>query len=149
MMTLMEDVRSLVRQMGRTFGLSGTAARVVSVVVLGIVLNVIALGVVHSVRADARTRCEQTALSSVAETEFKVVRAVVVTTLKKIGAGQKSWCMAQEWARDRQAEIAKYRSAISFSGATHADCTGGVQSNSDGGAVYDWRMRYAGTVSVA
>ena len=149
MMTLMEDVRSLVRLMCRTLGLSGTAARVVSVVVLGVVLNVIALGVVDSMRMDSRADCEKTAMSSVAQTELKVVRAVVVTTLKKIGAGQEAGARRGDGRRTGRQRLRGTGVRSALAGAAHADCAGGVQSNPDGGAVYDWRMRYAGTVSVA
>ncbi len=81
-MTTLEDLRAELRQMCRAIGLSGTAASVVPLVVLGVALNVVALSAVGSVRMEHRTNCQRPALRSAAQAEFKVVRTLV-TTLKR------------------------------------------------------------------
>jgi hypothetical protein len=94
-MTTLEDLGAELRQLWRAFGLSGTAATVVPLVVLGIALNVVALSAVGSVQMGHRTTCNRPALRSAAQTELKVVRTLV-TTLRKFGDGQRRWCSARQ-----------------------------------------------------
>jgi hypothetical protein len=94
-MTTLEDLGAELRRMCRAIGLSGTAASVVPLVVLGIALNVVVLSAVGSVRVEHRTTCKRPALSSAAQAEFKVVRTLI-TTLKRFGDGQRKWCSARQ-----------------------------------------------------
>jgi hypothetical protein len=109
MTALLEDLRLALRQICRAIGLSGTAATVVPLVVLGVALNMAALSVMHSMRNERHPRHEhdRVALQSAARTEVKVVRAVLTSTLKKIGNGRR-WCMARQWVMDRQTEVSGY-----------------------------------------
>jgi hypothetical protein len=102
MTTLLEDLRVELRQMCQAVGLSGTAASVVPLVVLGIALNVMALSVVGGVRPAHAAACDRPALRSAARTELKVVRAVVVSTLKTVSDGRKRWCSAQQQEPDQR-----------------------------------------------
>ncbi|WP_353072716.1 hypothetical protein [Tunturiibacter gelidiferens] len=96
MMALIEDMRLFLRQMCGAIGMSGTAVNVVPVVVLGVALNVAALGLVASVRTGKQPVCQRTTLRAAAQTEWKVVRTVV-STMKAIGQAQRRLCAASEW----------------------------------------------------
>jgi hypothetical protein len=96
-MMVLEDLRLALRQICRAMGLSGNAATVVSLIVLGVILNVVALRAVQYVGIGRHHRQEKTALGSATHTELKVVRTVVVSTLKKkIGDGGRRWCLARQ-----------------------------------------------------
>lgn len=115
MMILFEDLRQALRQICQAMGLSGTSATVVPLVVLGVALNIAALNAMESIwnhRHPGQNR--PTALQSATRTELKVMRAVVVSTLKKISDGQRRWCLAQQWIRDRKTEISGYDIEVSF-----------------------------------
>jgi hypothetical protein len=112
MTTLLEDLRAELRQMCRAIGLSGTAATVVPLVLLGIALNVVALSVVGGVRPVHASACKKPALRSVAMTELKVARAVLVSTLKTIGDGRRRWCSARQGSG--QVESAGMRVDVGF-----------------------------------
>jgi hypothetical protein len=105
MMMLLEDLRQALRQICEAMGLSGTTATVAPLVVLGVALNIAALSAVESIRSQRHPGHVQTALRSATQTELKVVRAVVVSTLKKIDDGRRRWCLAQQWIKDRQTKI--------------------------------------------
>jgi hypothetical protein len=107
-MTLIEDMRLFLQQMCGTIGMSGTAMNVVPVVVLGVVLNVAAIGLVESVRTEERPTCQKTTLHAAAQTELKVMRTVVTSTLKTISKGQRRWCVARSWVSSFQREVADY-----------------------------------------
>jgi hypothetical protein len=95
MMTLFEDLRQALREICRAMGMSGVAATVVPLVVLGVGLNIAALNAVESMRNKSHPDCAHAALRTATRTELKVMRAVVVSTLKKIGDAQRRWCSAQ------------------------------------------------------
>jgi hypothetical protein len=116
MITLLEDLRLALRQICRAIGLPGTAATVVPLVVLGVALNIVALGAVEYVRMGGHPRHGhgRTALRSAARTELKVVKAVLTSTLKKIGDGQRRWCLAQQRVMDSQTEVTKYNLEVGF-----------------------------------
>jgi hypothetical protein len=110
MMMLLEDLRLALRQICRTFGLSGTALTVIPLIVLGIALNLAALGVMKSMRTERHLDCGHTkTLGSAARTELKVMRTVLVSTLKKIGGGQ---CLTQRWMTDRRKEGQGYKTEV-------------------------------------
>lgn len=116
MMTLIEEMRLAVLQIWQSLGFEGssrTAAAVVPALVLGIALNVVALGVVNSVGTGGHAGCPRTRLTSVARTEVKMVRALVTSTLKTICEGQRRICSARQWVLERQAGVARYRSEMS------------------------------------
>jgi len=112
MMTLFEDFRLALRQICQAIGMSSTAATVVPLVVLGVVLNIAALSATEYMRNEGHSGHGHTALRCAAQTEMKIMRTVLVSTLKKIGNSQRRWCLAQQWMRDRQTEIARYRIEI-------------------------------------
>jgi hypothetical protein len=118
MMTLFEDLRLALRQICQAIGMSGTAATVVPVVVLGVALNIAALSATKYMRNERHPRHGHTALRCAAQTEMKVVRTVLVSTLKKVGNSQRRWCLARQWVRDRQTEITRYRVEIGSVWAT-------------------------------
>lgn len=107
-MTLIEDMRLFLQQMCGAIGMSGTAMNVVPVVVLGVALNVAALSLVENVRPEARPTCQKTTLQTATQTELKVMRTVVASTLKTISKGQRRWCVARSWVSDLQREVADY-----------------------------------------
>jgi hypothetical protein len=96
MTTLLEDLRVELRQMCQAVGLSGKAAGVVPLVLLGIALNVAALSVIGVVRPAHSSACNRPPLRSAARTELKVARAVLASTLKTIGDGRRRWCSAEQ-----------------------------------------------------
>jgi hypothetical protein len=93
----------------QTIGLDGsarTAATVVPLLVLGITLNIVALGVadrVHPMRG-------KTQLVSVAQANARRVQTVTACVLRRI-EGRETRCSAKQWASNRLAERAKCRSA--------------------------------------
>ena len=106
MMTLIEEMRLFLRQICGAIGMSGTAVNVVPVVVLGVVFNVVALSLVANLRSEKRPTCQKTTLSDAAQTELKVMRSVVISTMKTIGVGQQGLCIAHEWVSGLQRESA-------------------------------------------
>ena len=87
-MMMLEDLRMALRQICRAIGLPGDAATVVSLIVLGVALNIVALRAVEYVGIGGHAchdRTDRTALRSAARTELRVMRTVVVSTLKKVG----------------------------------------------------------------
>jgi len=86
-MMMLEDLRLALRQICRAIGLPGEAATVVSLIVLGVALNLTALRAVEYVGIGGHACHNRTALKSAAQTELKVVRTVMASTLKKIGDG--------------------------------------------------------------
>jgi hypothetical protein len=119
MMTLLEDLRAELRQMCRAMGLSGTAATVIPLVVMGIALNVVALSVIGGGRSVHVSACKKPALRSVAMTELKVARAVLVSTLKTIGDGHRRRCSGQQ-GTVQQMESAGVRFEVGFVGLSLA-----------------------------
>lgn len=111
-MTLFEDFRLALRQICQALGMSGTAATVVPLVVLGVALNIAALSATEYVRNERHPGRSHTALRCAAQTEMKVMRTVLTSTLKKFGGGQRRWCPAQQWMKNRQTEITRYRVKI-------------------------------------
>jgi len=105
-MTLIEEMRLFLRQICGAIGMSGTAANVVPVVVLGVVFNVVALSLVANMRSEKRSAREEATFSDAAQTELKVMRSVVVSTMKTIGMGQQGLCIAREWVSGLQRESA-------------------------------------------
>jgi len=113
MMMLLEDLRLALRQICRPFGLSGTALTEIPLIVLGVALNLAALGVMKSMRTERHlNRCHTKTLGSAARTELKVMRTVLVSTLKKIGDSQKKWCLTQRWMTDRGTEGQGYQTEV-------------------------------------
>jgi hypothetical protein len=116
MMMLFEDWRLALRQICAAIGLSGTAATVVPLVVLGVALNIAALNAMEYMRNE-KYPCKvhnRTELRSAARTELKVMRTVLVSTLKKIGGGQRGWCVTQRWVMDRGTEATGYNLEVGF-----------------------------------
>jgi hypothetical protein len=97
-MTLLEDVRLLLHHWCDALGFSSTAGNVVPVVVLGILLNALALSTVESIwTTKERPACRKTALRSAARAELKVMRNVVSSAVRTVSRGQRGWCIASTW----------------------------------------------------
>jgi hypothetical protein len=105
---MLEDLRLALRQICGAIGIQGNAATVVSLVVLGVALNLIALRAVQYVGIGGHSRQDRTALQSAAETELKVMRTVAVSALKKISNGGRRWCLAQQWMMGKQTNGTEY-----------------------------------------
>jgi hypothetical protein len=106
MMTLIQEMRLFLRQICGAIGMSGTAAHVVPVVVLGVVFNAAALSLVANMRSEKGPACQETKLRDAAQTKLKVMRTVVVSTMKTVGIGQQGLCIAREWVSGLQRESA-------------------------------------------
>jgi hypothetical protein len=102
MITLLEDLRLALREICRAIGVSGNALTVIPLVVLGIALNVTTLSAVEYARSDRHSCHGHPSLGSAGRTELKVVRTVVISTLKKIGDSERRWCQTRNCLRDRQ-----------------------------------------------
>jgi len=85
MIPLFEDMRLALRQICQAMGLSGTAAAVVPLVVLGVALNVGALNAMSFLRTDGHACQERSELRNAASTELRVMRMMLVSTLGDIG----------------------------------------------------------------
>ena len=101
MTTLLEDLGLALRQICRAVGLSGTALTVIPLVVLGIAMNIGALSAMQYVQNQRHSDCSKTALKSATQTELKVMRTVLVSTLKKVSGGQRKWCVARQQTKDK------------------------------------------------
>jgi hypothetical protein len=123
MTTLLEDLGLALRQMCRSMGLSSTASMVVSVVVLGVSLNLVALSVVRNVRHSERHQV-RTALWTAAHNEAKCAKAVWISSLKKIGARQRRWCIMQQKMVDRKPESTEYdiKVGVTWGGPGNRTC---------------------------
>src|SRR5260370_18892237 len=107
-MMMLEDLRLALRQICQWIGLPGDAATVVSVVVIGVALNLTALRAVEYVGIGGHTCNDRTVLQSAAQTELKVMRTVAVSALKKIGDGGRKLCLARQWMMGRQTKGTGY-----------------------------------------
>ncbi|MGD0443825.1 MAG: hypothetical protein ABSA39_07810 [Edaphobacter sp.] len=108
MTTLFEDLKVALQQICRALGMRGTAAAVVPLVVLGVALNVVALSTMEHVRNQRHPGDRHTALRSAARTELKVVRTVLVSTLKKMDDGRRRWCLAGQWMMNQRNKVRGY-----------------------------------------
>jgi hypothetical protein len=102
-MMMLEDLRVALRQICRAMGLPGDAATVVSLIVLGVGLNVVALRAVEYAGIGGHAchdRTGRTVLGSAARTELKVMRTVVVSTLKKFGDSGRRLIFSQQRLRE-------------------------------------------------
>src|SRR5260370_35232503 len=105
---MLEDLRLALRQICQAIGIPGNAATVISLIVLGVALNLIALRAVEYVGIGGHTCHDRTALESAAQTELKVMRTVVMSTLKKIGDSGRKLCLAQQWMMGKQTNGTRY-----------------------------------------
>ena len=96
-MMMLEDLRLALRQICRVVGITGDAATVVSLVVLGVALNLIALRAVEYAGIGGHRCQDRMVLQSATQTELKVMRTVAVSTLKKIGDTGRRLCLARQW----------------------------------------------------
>ena len=101
-MMMLEDLRLALRQICQAIGLQGNAATVTSLIVLGVALNLTALRAVEYVGIGGHACHKRTNLQSAAQTELKVMRTVMVSTLKKIGDGGRRLCLARQWMMGKQ-----------------------------------------------
>jgi hypothetical protein len=136
MMTLFEDLRLALRKICRTIGLSGTALAVVPLVVIGIGLNIAALGTMNYLRAGEHPRVihQRTDLRSATRTEIKVVKAVLTSTLKKIGHDQRRWCVTRGGQMDRQIGVVGYDLEVGFAWeapGNRKSCNATIMGSSD------------------
>ena len=112
-MMMLEDLRLALRQICRAMGLSGDAATVVSLIVLGVALNFIALRAVKYAGIGGHAAChDRTTLESAAQTELKVMRTVMVSTLKKIGDSGRKLCLTREWMIGKQTNGTGYHMEV-------------------------------------
>jgi hypothetical protein len=102
MIMLLEDLRLALREICRAIGLSGNALTVVPLVVLGVALNMTTLSAVEYARNNRHSCHGHTTLGSAGRTELKVMRTVMISTLKKIGDSERRGCPARVGVRDRQ-----------------------------------------------
>lgn len=102
MTMLLEDLRQALKEICQAIGLSGNALTVIPLVVLGVALNVTSLSAIEYVRSDRHSCQGHTSLGSAGRTELKVMRTVVVSTLKKIGDSERRLCPTRNRVRDHQ-----------------------------------------------
>jgi hypothetical protein len=108
MMTLLEDLRLALRQICRTIGLEGTGATVVPLIVLGLALNFAALSATEFMRHGGKACRQQSALQNATRTEFKAMRIVLHSTIRKINNSRQRWCKTQQWVKNEQKKIDDY-----------------------------------------
>jgi hypothetical protein len=123
-MMMLEDLRLALRQICQAIGLQGNAATVASLVVLGVALNLAALRAVQYVGIGGHACHKRTNLQSAAQTELKVMRTVMVSTLKKIGDGGRRLCLAGQWMMGKETKGTEDRKDAGCDGAAPADGNG-------------------------
>ena len=138
MTTLLEDLGLALRQICRAVGLSGTALTVIPLVVLGVALNVAALSATRYVRNERHSDCMSTALRSATQTELKVMRTVLVSTLRRVSGSELRWCIARQRMMDRQTKDKSYHVEVG-----HADAAQRSGGGCDVEIVGSHRMRTA------
>jgi hypothetical protein len=111
-MMMLEDLRLALRQICQAIGLSGNAATVVSLVVLGVALNLIALRAVEYAGIGRHACNNGTVLESATHTELKLVRTVVVSALKKISDTGRRLCLARQWMIGEQTGDTDYSTEV-------------------------------------
>jgi hypothetical protein len=102
MTAVLEDLKLALRQICRTIGLEGTAAAVVPVILLGLVLNLVALRATQFLRHGGRAAHHQSAMQNAARTEFKAMRIMLHSTIKKINDSQQRWCVTRQCVKEKQ-----------------------------------------------
>jgi hypothetical protein len=102
MNTLKTELVSALRQVWTS---PSTALMVVQLLVLGIVLNTVALNVTERLRVELPTNHELKQMSCVAWLEARTIRTVVVSALRKITGSQSESCMARRYAPDHEAKM--------------------------------------------
>jgi hypothetical protein len=95
---------------------------VVSLIVLGVALNLIALRAVEYVGIGGHTCHDRTALQSAAQTELRVMRTVAASALKKLGDGGRRLCLTRQWTMGKQTQGTEYHMEV---GCDLAAPTGG------------------------
>jgi len=116
MTTLMEELRLAVQEILQSIGLGGstnTAATVVPVLILGIVLNVIALSLVDRVHPLKG----KTQVAGVVRAEARYVQSMTVCLLRQIEGRRGGTCTAKKWTLSRLAEKGRCRITTSPSRA--------------------------------
>ena len=132
-MMMLEDLRLALRQICQAIGIQGNAATVVSLVVLGVALNLIALRAVEYAGIGRHTCHDRTVLQGAAQTELKVVLTVARSALKKLGDGGRRLCLARQWMVGQQTKDAEHRMEVRGDLAVPAggeDCDAMVVSRS-------------------
>jgi len=132
MMTLLEDLRLALRQICEAIGLPAEAAAAVSLIVLGLALNIAAVRAVEYAGIGKYANHERMPLQCAAHTELKVVRTVVVSTLKKIGNSGRRWCMVRQLRMGQQTKGMGYHVEVGIAWAAplgSAGCDVVITSN--------------------
>jgi hypothetical protein len=111
-MMMLEDLKLALRQICQAIGLSGNAATVVSLIVLGVALNLIAMRAVEFAGIGRHACKNGTVLESATHTELKLVRTVVVSALKKISDTGRRLCLARQWMIGEQTGDTDYRTEV-------------------------------------
>jgi hypothetical protein len=124
MTTLLEDLGLVLRQICRAIGLSGTALTVIPLVVLGVALNMGALSAMEYMQNERHSDCKATALKSATQTELKVVRTVLVSTLRKVSFNQRKWCVSGQQMMNPQTKDEGYHIQAGFVRTTPARSAG-------------------------
>ena len=102
MITLMEDLTLAIQELCLAMGLSGTAARILPVVLLGRVMNIVALSALDSLRTNRYHSCQQPALTHIAKAELEFVRIAVASSVKNIGKTRRYLCSTKQWLMNMQ-----------------------------------------------
>lgn len=124
MMTVLEDLRLALRQICETIGLPAEAATAVSLIVLGVVLNIAAVRAVQYAGIGKHACHQRMPLQCAAQTELKVVRTVMVSTLKRIGNTGRRWCVTRQLRMGRRTEGMGYRVEVGFAWAALPESEG-------------------------
>lgn len=101
MMTLIEEMRQIVLELWQAMGMNRsarTAAAVVPALVVGIVLNVVALNVMGGLHLQLSGSKDNG--FGVTKTDVSAVQAVLASTLDK---GKRGLCRAQQWIEQQRA----------------------------------------------
>lgn len=106
MTTLLDDIRLALRQICRDIGLDETAATVIPLVVLGLALNIAALGTAKFLRISGKRDqshavMRNAALRSATHTELKAIRIVMHSTIQKMN-NRRSGCQLRQWVKNTQ-----------------------------------------------
>jgi hypothetical protein len=117
MMTLIEEMRQIVLELWQAMGMrrsARTAAAVVPALVVGVVLNVVALNIAGGMHL--RLSGSTDGGFGVTQTDVSTVQAVLASTLDK---GRRGLCLAQQWIEQQHAGTGRSHDQASCGFVSH------------------------------
>ena len=134
MIPMLEDIRLALRSICRQIGFDETASAIVPLLVLGLVLNFLALSATEFLRESGKVRrnhlvmhnAVRTELNAV-RTELKAVRTVVISNIRKLNNS-----CTHEWVMNQRKKLGGYRLEVGLTWSTPSSTQSAVPTSTDG-----------------